>query len=798
MDRDAPSPPRASGGPWARAGLVLVPFLLAVLLFAPATLGGKVLSASDIPLFAPPFPAQPAGARPENALQYDAAYVFEPDALFVRRALRAGRLPVWSPALASGVPLLADQQSAPLFPLTWIGVVAPFWSSLAWIAVLKLGLAALGSALFARALGLGRWPALLGGVSFAFGSYLVNWLMHPHVNAYVVLPWGLLAAERLCARGRPRDAAALAVATGLAVLGGQPESALLVGLTIAAWTAYRLIEREDKRESALRALLAAGAGLLGLALGAVVVVPFVEALGQSSDVSRSGPPLPLRSVASVLFPDWWGRLDRAGPADGPSNYVERTLFLGVLPTLLAAAGLVARRPRGPQVFFAALTVASLVVALDLGPITDAIRGLPVLDLVNLDRALVLAAFAVAMLAAFGLETLLAGAPAQRRRLAVASGGLALAPVLVAFAAHPGWLADVPATIGRLVGRDAPASFAELGQNAVVRWALLAAASVALIWALARRRATAALAAGAVALTALDLVALGWGFNPAIAESRANPPAPPAVRVLRDLTAGGGRVAAVGALEPNSASRWGLHDVLGHEDPTVERRNRLWFALGGSGNGSTATLAPQDPRTRRLLDVIGARAVLFAPASALATPRGTWRRGDVAYQGAEAIVVRNRSALPEAFVAYGWRPSAGMEASVRLVAAGTARGARDEPVVEGAGPAPATARGAATPARIVARTDTTVTVDVRARAAGQLVLLDTYYPGWRAEVDGRRTPIRAANAAFRAVAVPAGHHRVRFTYRPASVLAGGLVSAAAVLVLLAGVALGARRARAARR
>jgi uncharacterized membrane protein YfhO len=79
-----------------------------------------------------------------------------------------------------------------------------------------------------------------------------------------------------------------------------------------------------------------------------------------------------------------------------------------------------------------------------------------------------------------------------------------------------------------------------------------------------------------------------------------------------------------------------------------------------------------------------------------------------------------------------------------------------------------------------------------------VLLDTYYPGWRAEVDGRRTPIRAANAAFRAVAVPAGRHRVRFTYRPASVLAGGLVSAAAVLVLLAGVAVGARRARAARR
>ena len=87
-------------------------FVLAVILFAPATLGGKVLSASDIPLFKPPFEPQPPGARPENPLQFDAAYVFEPDGLAVREALRDGRLPVWSPELEAGWPLLATQQSA--------------------------------------------------------------------------------------------------------------------------------------------------------------------------------------------------------------------------------------------------------------------------------------------------------------------------------------------------------------------------------------------------------------------------------------------------------------------------------------------------------------------------------------------------------------------------------------------------------------------------------------------------------------------------------------------------------------
>ena len=99
------------------------------------------------------------------------------------------------------------------------------------------------------------------------------------------------------------------------------------------------------------------------------------------------------------------------------------------------------------------------------------------------------------------------------------------------------------------------------------------------------------------------------------------------------------------------------------------------------------------------------------------------------------------------------------------------------------PPPAAAPGAATPARIVARTDTEVRLDVRAKAAGQLVLLDTFYPGWHAEVDGRAQPIRAADLAFRAVAVAPGRHPLRFFYRPTSVIAGGALSLVALLLLL---------------
>ncbi len=160
---------------------------------------------------------------------------------------------------------------------------------------------------------------------------------------------------------------------------------------------------------------------------------------------------------------------------------------------------------------------------------------------------------------------------------------------------------------------------------------------------------------------------------------------------------------------------------------------------------------------------------------------------------DGAVAANPTALPEAFVAYGWRSSGGLRESVQLVEDGTARALRDTPVVETAAASPSSP-AAATPARRVTRTDTTVTIEADAPRPGRLVLLDTFYPGWQATVDGRRVPIAATNAAFRSVPVPAGRHEVRFEYRPASVRWGAVISIAALLLLGAAIVLGGGRRR----
>jgi hypothetical protein len=101
-----------------------------------------------------------------------------------------------------------------------------------------------------------------------------------------------------------------------------------------------------------------------------------------------------------------------------------------------------------------------------------------------------------------------------------------------------------------------------------------------------------------------------------------------------------------------------------------------------------------------------------------------------------------------------------------------------------------------------RPESTVTIEkyggnevcLKASMAGRglLVLADSFYPGWRAEVDGVRTPVLKANLCQRAVFVPEGSHRVRFVFRPISYSVGLALSILSIAALGTAFALRGRK------
>ncbi len=69
------------------------------------------------------------------------------------------------------------------------------------------------------------------------------------------------------------------------------------------------------------------------------------------------------------------------------------------------------------------------------------------------------------------------------------------------------------------------------------------------------------------------------------------------------------------------------------------------------------------------------------------------------------------------------------------------------------------------ARVVAYGSDALTIELDAPSDGVLVVNETWYPGWVADVDGEPSEVVRANGLVRALAVPSGAHRVTMRFLP---------------------------------
>lgn len=765
---------RHSSLAWALAALAVV----AGIVVGPGLFGGKVLSAQDVvaardPALGPPGIGVARGVH--NPLLFDAAYVFHPDLRAIRESIHDGRIPTWTSGIAGGRPLLASQQHGAYSPLTWLAFVLPFERSLAVIVALKLLLAGLGTFLLARAMGQRPPGALLSALAFSLSSYFVAWLQHPHSGAYLLLPWAMLAVRRLVERPTVHRAGAVGVAAGLMLLAGHPPSAAISLTLVLAYGCFLLA-----RDWRLRTLGYGAAGaVFAVAIGAAALLPFFDLLSQTEDYERGlGPASPTQAL-SLIAPGWWGD-PRGESFGGPSNFAERTMYLGGAPLALGLLGLLLRLS-AERIFLLLCAVAAFVVAAEVSVVTGLLRDLPGAETLNLNRSIVVSVFCLALLGGFGLDAVVGGGR-RVRWIACTVAGLALIP-------FAGWVAagTAASAVGDSVAVamrfEVPATEGTAQLGAALRWMVVGLTTALLVRAAARRRAAIAPALAVVGLTAVELVVPAAYYHTFLPVERADPGPSTAVADLRQ-TPDHQRIVGQATIEPNLALRYGLRDARGHDHPPVERYSRLWTALGGGGRIRTS-FSSEAPQPEKLLSLFAVRRLLLKVSDP--SPAGL-RIGSI-YPN-DVAVADNPAAFPRAWVAYGSRPAANADVALRSVVDAPTASLMQSPFIEGGRAAVGPAAHAAD---IVRDENDEVVVRFDASRPAHLLLADTFLKGWRAEVDGRATTIKPANAAFRAVEVPAGHHEVRFRYAPASVEWGIWISGLAFL-LAGGVALlGAIRA-----
>jgi hypothetical protein len=77
----------------------------------------------------------------------------------------------------------------------------------------------------------------------------------------------------------------------------------------------------------------------------------------------------------------------------------------------------------------------------------------------------------------------------------------------------------------------------------------------------------------------------------------------------------------------------------------------------------------------------------------------------------------------------------------------------------------------------------VEIDLESDKPCLAVIAQSYYPCWKAQVDGKKIPVWRANYAFQAVEVPAGTHQVALIYRDLSFYCGTIISTICFIICL---------------
>ena len=205
--------------------------------------------------------------------------------------------------------------------------------------------------------------------------------------------------------------------------------------------------------------------------------------------------------------------------------------------------------------------------------------------------------------------------------------------------------------------------------------------------------------------------------------------------------------------------------------------RMQRLLGELSLDPEQGLLPDWERVRargRLLDLLNVGCVLVPASVRLDTERLELAPADGL---GDAVLYRRAHPLPRAFLVHRALAVPDADTAWQALVRPSFDPAR-EAILEGAIPPLADGSGTV---RVEEGPPGALTLAVSASSPALLVVAQSWFPGWRARVDGRPAPVLRADYALMAVPVAPGAHEVELWYRPRGF-------APAVLLSLLGVAL----------
>jgi hypothetical protein len=734
--------------------------------------------------------------------QYDTGYAFRD--WLASEIKRTGKIPLWNPELFGGLPFVGAMHGDIFYPTALLRLVLPTGTAMNLGFIAHYVLAGLFAYLLLRRLHVSWAGAVTGAVAYQLSGVIGSYVSPGHDGKLFVtalLPLALIGLILGMRERRVEGYGLLALTVGLALVSPHAQMTYYLLIAAGAFALYLAFGEPAQGRPLGRRLtdlaMALGAVVLGFGVGMIQVLPFFEYLpfspraqGYHGFEGSTSYAVPWSHVPEFVLAAFAGKTPD-GTYWGPNGLKLHSEYLGLPVVALAVLGAANRERRRLVLWIGGLGLLFLLISLGAG--TPFYRvWWAVMPFVKQTRApgmaLYVVALVLAMLAALGVDRLLAGEGKRHRAIWIGAGvGIAVLGALGVFGAIAESLAQgVQIAQGRQVVEAARSGAGSIRLGAVLSGVALLVLGVLVVAADRGRVPMVVLALALPLVVSADLwrnAAGFWAWSPppgaglyggdsltTAMNERGTP-----LRVLN----------IPGAYPGSSLMAYRIPQLLGYHGNELHAFDEL---MGGRNQWRNWS-------SRKLWDLYAIAFVLFPTEEGVpdSLPGFVRRSAGTSTAAGTNTAVFEREEPPE----YAWVAAAALKIDDSSAVAGALDPrfdkkslvllADDAPVTPAQievlpPPSPATAVVTAwAPGQM------DISLETRPASDGYLVVAENWYSGWRATVDGGPAPVLRANVAQMAVPLPAGAREVNLVFVSPSYTRGRLItvlSLVAVIALLA--------------
>lgn len=732
---------------------------------------------------------------------------FYPWRVYARQSLAAGEIPWWNPYSGYGKPFVADPQMAFFYPLHILFYLLPVALAFKVCWLLHFWIAGASTFALCRYWRLGVTASLVAAVAFMFNTLLVAYM--EYLSSFATLVWTPLVllllnlvidvwaepsrdpsfAQRI--RNSTRPAALLALVLAVQFLAGQAEFYLFSCIFCGIFLLARCVHQVRGWRIAGFLLVTCSAGALALGLVLPQLVFTLEFLPYTERAMFNDPQLwfdsvSLRHLLTLIFPFLFGKPGYPDKfwAESIFEFWAGTCHFGIIPLLLLPWAAICffkkdaleKRQRYVVWTLFLLGLGGLVIAMGkYTPAATVIYQLPVFNHLRWpSKFLEWVWIAGALLSGFGYQVFCDFAVSAQRRRWLRLFCVTILISFVILALGYAWIREVPNAVAQLTGCS------ELGieqvttlTNDYLLGLLFFGGGAGLLWLrFVRGKNKHLIEALIIAFIFVNLYIIGRQIHPVLPDYVYT--SPPPASLLAQL----------------ESDEWHVHPENADVGQNLygERREAVyeWAKTIGVEDcwlpwGVYSTYAGGFMLVRNFLlcqSLNDWPLETQLQVSRLANIRYLMRgmsneAGGLSIPSVHLVLVTN--CLPRVFLVNRWQTvgdssdipedliSSNTPEKLALVEFKPGKNPRLSPPPYFDANAPEFPLANAV--RVFQPKRNRVHVEVNANGRSLLVLNDTWYPGWKAFVDGKERPIYRANLWFRGVFLEAGEHNVDFVYRP---------------------------------